>query len=742
MQPEKIIRTVCSPNCMQTCSLLATVRDGKVVKVAPAPLPDPEYGHRICLKGLTHVESLYSPSRLTHPMKRAGQRGEGKWERITWEDALDTIAGNFREIKDKFGSRYVGVLAGTGNAALLNGQIAMPHKFCSLFGATKYTVPIDLAVRAGILAVLGGVGGCTNEALDWVNARNIIVWGGSIGETRIQDIRFVFDAMENGAKLVVIDPRFTTIASKANMWVPLKPGSDIALALGMINVILNDGLFDKEFVLKRTVAPFLVSKDTKFFLREKDSGEGSSGERYMIWDRQTNCARLYDEPDISPELTGTYIVNGIECSTAFELLTEVAGEYSPEEVARLTEVPADIIRTLAVDFATRTPGGIIAGFGPDRYYEGITLGHAMATLLALTGNLGKSGTIHSSLSYFAALPINPSWQCPTGNRPLEVSLTRLYDMDSKEAYPLKALYVMCHNTLNQLPNRRKWLDEILPKLELFVVADRVLTTTAEYADIVLPAAHWFETEDIVRSSSMPYLLYRNKVVEPMGESKPDFEIWKGLAQRLGLGQYFEGTAEAQIRQFLDAPNYQAQGITFEKLKEVGAARLRPKPDIAYQAFSTASGRVEFYVEKWADRGRELPRHRWPIEAGPDNPLAVRYPLILISTHGRWRVHSQFVDMPWLSELNPEAACEINPSDARTRGIKESDLVEAFNDRGKVILRARLSETIRPGMVYIEQGWWPKHYTEGHHQELTHEIVNPVLDNFNFFDIRVEVRKAG
>ncbi len=741
MAEEKVVRTACSPNCFQTCSLLATVRDGKLVKVAPAPLPDPEYSNRVCMKGLTHVQSVYSPFRLQYPMKRAGQRGEGKWQRITWDEALDTIAGRFQEIKEKFGSQHVGIFAGSGNYGVLNG-VPIADKFSGLFGSVSVFQPFDMAVPSGYLSVFGGrhfwanVG---NEPLDYVNARMIIVWGGSIGETKVQDIRFIFDAMEKGAKLVVIDPRFTTIAAKADTWVPLRPCSDIALALAMINVVIQEELIDKEFVINKTVAPFLVRRDTKMFLRGKDISGDSSDERYVVWDTVTDCARFHDEPGVCPELTGTHSVGGMECDTAFKLITDVAGEYPLQAAEQLTEIPAETIHKLAVDLATIKPGGILPGFGPDRYYEGIVLGQALATLLALTGNVGKSGTIQQG--YSCAVPMNTVWRYPTGNRPTQTSIARLYDTDSKEPYHLKALYVTCSNMLNQLPNRRKWIEQMLPEIELFVVADLMQTNTVEYADIVLPAAHWFEEEDVVMSASMPYLLYRGKVIEPMGESKPDFEIWQELAQRLGFGQYFAGTAADQIQQFLDAPRYRERGVTFEGLKEVGGARLFPKPYIAYQKFPTSSGRAEFYVEKWAQFGRELPRHRWPLEAGPDNPLAATYPLILNSQHGRWRIHSQFANMPWIQELNPEPTCEINPVDAQARDIKEGDVVEVFNDRGRLVLQAKLTEALRPGVVNIQQGWWPRHYKNGHHQELTHGKVNPLLDNFNVHDVRVQVGKV-
>jgi molybdopterin-containing oxidoreductase family molybdopterin binding subunit len=740
---ERVVRTVCSPNCGQTCLLWAYVREGKLVKTEPAPFPDPEY-NRICLKGLSHVQRLYHPKRLLYPLKRIGERGEGKWQRISWEEALEAIGDQFQQIKKKYGPKSLAFFGMSGNYGLLNGGYGGLIRFASLIGGTVPIGGVDTAIPQGFGYVTGvpvfGVGG--NEPLDIVNARTILVWGSSMGESWIHTAHFIFDARDKGAKLVVIDPRFSTIASKADTWLSLNPGSDIALALSLIEVIMREELYDKEFLLRRTVAPFLVRKDNKLFLREKDIQVNGSSESYMMWDTLTAKPCPYNQSHVKPALFGTYIVKGIECTTAFQLLRNEVRPYSPERAAQTTGISAQAIIDIARDLATRRPGGVIYGYGADRYYHANRLGHALATLLALTGNYGKSGAIPGTYVGPFLETLNPAWLFPTGTPPAYIPMAQFYDLlDTGDPYPVKALYVSCGNLLNQMPHRNRWINKLFPKLELIVVAEQFLTDTARYADIVLPTAHWFEAADLVPAFSLPYLFYREKVLEPLAESKPDFAILQGLAKKLGIEKYFQGSPEDHIKQIVDTPFFKQQGVTWERLKQEGVVRVYPKPHITFQdRFQTPSGRLEFYVEKLVTAGEELPRHSWPLEASPNAPLATKYPLILNTQHGRWRVHSQFVDLPWLEDLQPVPRVEIHPLDAHARGIKDNDIVEVYNDRGKVKLKALLNPAIKPGMINIQQGWWGKHYLEGHHQELTHEKTNPLTLNLSFFDVRVEVKK--
>jgi|GEM_PF-5002100 len=245
--------------------------------------------------------------------------------------------------------------------------------------------------------------------------------------------------------------------------------------------------------------------------------------------------------------------------------------------------------------------------------------------------------------------------------------------------------------------------EVWPKLELVVAVDQFFNNTLNYADIVLPAAHYYETEEIVLSGDVPYVLYRQKVIEPLWEARPDWEIYRGIASRLGLGQYF-GSIEEECTKWLDMPLMRQQGIDYQRLKKEQAIRFLPKPYIPWQdgKFKTPTGRLEFYLEKKVPQGEELPVFKWPLEAGPDSPQAAKYPLILITRHEKFRIHSQYENQPWLREINPEPLVDLNPQEARKRGIGDGDLVEVFNDRGHALLLLALLGLDRSGWCRVDK----------------------------------------
>jgi len=731
---EKIVRSICSPNCWHTCNHLVTVRDGKVVKSAPAPMPDRVYD-RICLRGLTHIQRMYHPERIKYPMKRVGERGEGKWEKISWEEAFDTIAEKFAQLRKQYGKQSIAIVGQSGNYGVLNGGFAAQYRFSGVLEAVHASGSVDSSLSAGFAAPLGtGIfDAYSNEPLDWVNARTIILWGSTCTESQINEWHFIQEAKEKGARLIVIDPIYTATAQKADIWVNLRPGSDTAFALGLMREIMAQGLVDKEFLLRHTCAPFLVRSDNKQFAR--------IGKKPLVWDAVSQTAKAHDAFGISPELEGTYQVNGVKCTTAYSLLWEKVKEYTPQKVAELTEVPPDVVIEVARLFATNKPGGIKFGFGADRYHHANLLGQAMITLLALTGNIGKSGNL-IGVAFYGTDPMvyNASWLFPAGTFPAVLPLIKLQETILKQdPYPIKAIYITCSNLLVQTADRNKWLKEVWPKLELIVAVDQFMNNTMDYADIILPAAHYYETEEPVVAGDVPYVLYRQKVVEPLLEAKPDWEIYRGIAERLGLGKYFPDGIQAS-KEWFDMPILKKQGITFDKIRREGAVRFVPKPYIPWQdgKFKTESGKLEFYLEKMASSGEELPVFKWPLEAGPDSKLAEKYPFVLITRHEKFRIHSQYENQPWLREINPEPVADINPKDARANGIADGEMVEVYNDRGHVVLKCRYNEAIRPGVIHIQQGWW--RYPAGHHQELTHAQYKEGIYNYSVFDVRVGLRK--
>ncbi len=344
---ETVVHGVCAPNCWSGCKLLVHVRDGKLVATERGSLPDSRYD-RICLRGLTHVQRVYHPDRLKYPMKRAGERGEGKWQRISWDEAINTIASKFTDVKNKYGSKAVAFLPGTGYYGSINGYYGSIFRFANLFAGTYGEGALDSAIPLGVYQVLGGPSYAQgNEAADLVNARLIILWGSNITESNLQNWHFVADALDDGGKLIVVDPRYTNAASKADLWVPIRPGADAALALSMMNVIFEESLYDASFVVARTVGPFLVKDDTQLFLREKDTAQGGS-DKYMVWDSSVNAAVPFDKSS-SSSLIGAYKPAGISCKTAFQILWDQTKQYRPEDTAKITDIQPETIRLLSAN---------------------------------------------------------------------------------------------------------------------------------------------------------------------------------------------------------------------------------------------------------------------------------------------------------------------------------------------------------------------------------------------------------
>jgi len=687
-------------------------------------------------------------------MKRAGERGEGKWERISWDEAINTIATKFSEIRDKYGSKAVAFLPTSGYYGYLNGSYGSVIRFANIFGGTYGEGALDSATPLGVQQVLGGPYDAQgNEAADLSNARLIITWGSNLTESNLQNWHFVADALDNGAKLIAIDPNFTITASRADLWVPVRPGSDTALALSMMNVIMEETLYDRDFVADHTVAPFLVREDTGLFLREKDVKQDGS-DKYMVWSSSTNEAAPYDQAAPSPALTGSYTVVGLSCKPALQMLWDHTKNYDPDSVSKITDVQPDTIRMIAREYATRKPATIYWGFGIDRYYHGDMIGRAIATLGGLTGNIGKPGATPCGGFGGATLLSSPvnfgAWLTPTDGRMSSLNNFFLFDaIERGEPYPIKAAYICDSNYVVSYPNQRKILEQQLPKLDFIAVADLSMTDTAKQADIVLPVTTWFENDDLVPSMHV-HIMLQERAIEPLYECKSDLEIFSMLAEKLGFGEHFNKSAQDFIRLLLDTQELRDRGITYESLKKDGAFRVPPSPHVPFQdgKFNTLSGRIEFYNETIMSRSSagselqsKLPVFAPPIEAWPDNPLASKYPLVCSQPGSKFLVHSQYFNIPWLRELDPHPTVGMNPSDAKARSISEGNVVEVFNDRGSVQLQAKLSDGIRPGTVSISRGWAGEQFLGGASQTLIADHRNPVTLNFSFFDTLVEVKKV-
>ena len=757
---EKVYTGVCRGECVGGCALSITVRDGKVVKVMPAEMPDPAYT-RCCLKGLTHTQLMYDSHRLKYPMKRAGERGEGKWEQITWEEAIQITADNLKRLREQYGPRTIADHQTSPNMGEL--AVGAPSRFLNLLGTTRLTSCADMTLAKVTLQMLGmGKMWTTTEKKSIQNAKTVVVWGSNLTEAVVQDWRFVANAKEKGAKLYTIASSFTTIAAKSEKFLPIKPATDAILAMAMTNIVIAEDLIDIPFMQQSTVAPFLVKESDGQYLRLSDIRQLAEGETDapVVRDAQGKTGLPAEIPD--PVLEGSFEINGMKVHTAYELLKKRIAEWTPERAAEMCELEISDIYEMARVIGTDKPVAAAMGYGPDRYANGHYAYYAIGALLAVTGNLGQDGTQFCYPfplgSHYTNALIYHNPHDPAGAKTFSIPQTNFYDVMMEEKFgdtPVKitGLFMAAGNMITTTPDRNKTL-EAFDKIEFIACTNLIMTDSAQYADIILPVTHWFEYTDIQCSRSMlPYAVIQEKAVEPLYECKSDFEIMNLLAKAMGLGEYFTMTDEETIQYILDTNGARGMGITWETMKQKKYIRCYEEPLYIHGAggkFPTPTGRVQFYNEKPApdfnygqkiDVEKErLPSWAPPAEAWEGSELYTKYPLIYNQMHQRWRTHTTFGHVEWLRELDPEPAVRINSKDAEARGIKNGDVVKVFNDRGYAVVKAIIHNGIRPGIVSLPHGWQRGQFIEGHYVNMTSRHPEPYIATGTYGDALVEVMK--
>lgn len=762
---EEIYSGVCRGFCTGACFLNLHMREGKLVRTTARDLPDTRY-NRICAKGLTHAHRLYSPHRIQYPLRRTGVRGSGEFERISWDEAIAAIAEKWTAIISEYGNSAIGAYAQTGNIGYLCGGVggSMFARFKQALGITTVDGVFDRAAKFSISRMLGVTPYYTgNEPTDYQNAKTMFVWGAHPAVAQIHNTHFITEARDKGTQVVYLDPIYNQSAALANQWVPLVPGSDGALAMGMISVVLDNGWQDTEFLKSKSVAPFLVKRADHKFLRLSDLGKAEAGSEddlplVMANDGSHDTVKAVADPQL--EVVGASI-EGIEVDSAYSLLLQRVAEYPLERASELSGVSAETIQDLARQFAQDTPASLYTVFGADHYYNGHWNYSCMTTLAIITGNVGRSGSFVGSyelpgagfVNMKAALDVEPPVT------PKKVNIPRMTEiMENQtyngEPYTMKSLFITCANPVVNIGNRQgtlSWLD----KLDFIVASDVTMTETCEWADIVLPACHWFECEEIVSQlTSHPHVMYQEKVLEPAFESKPDFEIYKLIADAMGLGESFNYTEKEYFDKIFDSEAAVAQGISYDTLKSEKALRWLPGSDFvsfAEGAFTTPTGRAQFYIEEpkpsndykegWDFEKEYLPYWEPPRESWKGTPLQQKYPLHLISDKSRYRTHTQWGDIQVMLELDPEPYVNVSVEDAATYGITTGDTVRLFNDRGYVVIKTRVISNIPQGVLLIPKGWSKSQYLDGHYSDLTSEVMNGFCGNQPFFDAVVGLEKA-
>jgi anaerobic dimethyl sulfoxide reductase subunit A len=779
---ETVYRTGHSNNCDGACGHLIHVVDGRVTMVGPAfgattvsGAPAPTFHPRICLRGLSQISNTYNPDRVKYPYKRVGPRGSGKWQRISWEEATTLIATNFQRIQDKYGKTSVWIAPYTGSLALIEGVVGAGFRFASVIGASagdsEGDNEGDSATPAGWNYVLvdptnpanGGGFFTGHESVDFMNAKTIVFWANNVAETSIPDWRIMCDARDqNGTRLVSVDPRFTVTCAQSDAWVPIRPGADTALIDGIINYVIQHKLYDADYIRRYTVGPYLVDPRTKKWLRASEVIAGAKSD-YVVFDESDQKIKAASDPSLkTPAIFGTYPAGGLQAGTAMQALADMASKWTPEYTSQVTDVPASQVVALGQLWGASKPLAVRVGFGLSHWYHGDLHMQALLTLQAITGNIGVHGggvtTFAGGLTTTAFDFVD--WWSPTGKLYTLLEPMNFCDaVEHDKPFPVRAAWFMVDNFAQQMSDRNRVI-AAMKQLEFVVVSDYVLSATADIADVVLPACTYLEKTDLLSSNNF-YLQYMPKIIDPLFESKSDLDAIAMVAEKMGVGQYFNQSPEEYLRQIMHLGKPDAdptvKGLTWEQLTtEAVHLNTDPMPYVPFfnKQFPTKSGKIEFYVEMLVPFGQELCEHQEPVEASPTNPLYKQFPLVFLSTHTRFRTHSQFVNLPWLKEINNggQGFLEINPRDARARGIGDGDVVRIFNNRGEMKVRARLTESMKPGVVNCYQGGWDtirvKHYIEGHPNNLTHQIAKPaqaLIPNFPsnaaYYDCLVQVEKS-
>ncbi len=761
----------CRGNCSGGCLLKIKKRDGKIVQVEMAEQPIPEY-NRICSKGLSWPQRTYSTQRVQYPMKRAGERGAGEWVRISWDDAIKEITDKWKQIAEEGSSNDVVFSSGTSTSAWSDVASFFP----AAIGASSTAVNYDGALLAMNFRTIGfGQYIYGNDPKSGQNAKTYVMWGANSARSFPHEFHWAFDAMDNGATLISVDPNFGISQSKADIHIPIKPGTDAALLLGLINEVIKNGWQDEGYLLRATVAPYLVKQENGKFMRMSDlgvaptegpidpmTGQPTVVDPILVWDNATGAAAATGTA-ADPALAGSFVVEGVPVDTAYTLLVKDVEEWPLEKAVEISEVDLDVARDLAKRIALDRPVTVMPGLGPDHYNGGHRVTHALNTLLAVTGNMGSpgaglSGCCNQTTTAYAAPGMMAAAAFPPAPVIGTVKLTTVFKNKKIGEVPvnIRSILFYGHNALANMSGRLDTL-EMLKQLDLIVTMDMEMTETCMWSDYVLPVANQFEYETVMTGIMTPTVVHQDKVIDPLFESKSDYDIFKLLTEAMGVDWPWP-SVEDYLQAKCQGPDREKFGITLENLREKGSIVCFENGEYLHggnDIFPTPTGKMEFYLENvdrsimWEgmDDGEDydksyehLPHWEPPHEAWDGNPLHEKYPLILGSIRNRYRTHTAFFTCDWLKELAPEPTLRLNPQDAAARGIVTGDYVRAFNDRAEVIMKAEVNNGIRPGMAIYPKGWQEFEHIKGCPANLASNYTNPAAYNNYNCDVLCEVEK--
>lgn len=773
---DELYAGVCRGNCGGGCFLNVHVRDGQVVRTSARDLPNTEY-NRICPRGLTHVGRIYSSERVLYPMKRTGERGSGEFERISWDEALETIAEKWSGYREQYGNQSILFFYGSGNYSLLGGvssSVSAFVRFENILGCSDASIDVDVGTTYGASRAYGSAD-LNNELTDRKNAKTQILWGNNPAISMPQILHFMVEAKENGTRLVVIDPVYNPNAAKADWWLPIKPGTDGVLALGVLNTLFEQGWVSDETLQTKTNCALLIKEDG-MFLRMSDLGvepteevDESTGKTTTIdlpavWDEATGKAVPYTEAT-SPALKNVAPIEGITVQTVYENAMGYISAWSPEAASEVCGISADDIRELARVYHEDGPVSTEIMKGFNHYQNAHYSAWPVWLVSLLTDNYGKAGAslgmaeeylpqIVNSNIKGACYPADASGNVAPGVAG-HLDTTCLYDvittgkLNDKD-WVVKSAYIHCSNPIVTMCNHdytASWFEA----LDFVVVADMCMTETCKHADIVLPAAHWFEQKDYgFMFSTHPYVLMQEKAIEPLGEAKPDFEIFGAILDKMGLGDMW-CTADEYADTIFDSDAWKELGVSRQTLEENGAARIYPEGDkIGAPVIPTETGRIQLYQEKAvpnnvATTEFDITKERglyWesPAFVGEDRDYRKEHPFQVLSEHMRTHTHSQWWECGYVREFEKEPVVRLNPDDAAELGVSEGDTVKLFNTFGSVTMKAAISAGLPRKMVSSGRSWQKEDFIDGHFASLSSKEYSPMIANQAFNDVAVKIEK--
>jgi len=710
---KRVVHAACPHDCPDACGVLITVDDGRAVKIHGDPSHPVTRGF-LCGKVAKYLDRVYSPDRVLCPMKRVVPKGfatghvgtaalgrpggaklrdaESSWERISWDEALDEISSRFKSIAAEFGSEAILPYSYGGTLGKLNNA-SMDRRFFHRLGASQLARNIcSAAGEAGLKSVIGVKLGTEPEQFS--HSKYIIAWASNIHGNNVHLWPFIEEGRRNGAKLVVIDPYRTRTAACADWYLPINPGTDAALALGMMHVIINKNLYDADYVSRYTLG--------------------------------------------------------------FDELRLKVQEYTPEKVSRWTGISAADVQTLAVEYATGRPAAIRMNYGVQRSENGGTAVRAITMLPCITGSWKEVGG-GLQLSTSGAYGLNeaalerPELMRTTLGRPARVinmvelgkALNLLTDL------PVKAMFVYNSNPAAVCPNHNDVIRGLLRSDLFTVVHEQFFTDTTDYADIVLPATTFFEHKELQSAYGHYYLQVSHQAIEPLGECRSNVDVFRALAQRMGFEEEcFRDSVEDMMDGALESANPWLHGITRERLENEGHIRLNfsgnggasPQPFLPFAEgnFRTVSGKAELYSENLKAQGLDPVATFVPPQESRHSPEARAFPLELLARKADKFLNSTFTNLPSLQSWEEMGLLEMNPADSGPRGIRDGDIVRAFNRRGEIQLKARVDGSVSPGVVAAKLNWAKLTPGNRNINVLTSEKLTDLGNSATFYSVLTEV----